>query len=34
MKKASAHNPDLDIPELKQEPLGVGIRGKYHNRFL
>lgn len=34
MKKASTHNPDLDIPELKQEPLGVGIRGKYHKRFL
>ena len=34
MKKTSAHHPDLDIPELKQEPLGVGICGIYHKRFL
>ncbi len=26
--------PDLDVPELKREQLGVGTRGKYYKRFL
>ena len=33
MKKASMSKADQDIPELKREQLGVGIRGKYLKRF-
>lgn len=29
MKKASTTKSDQDIPELKREQLGVGVRGKY-----
>ncbi len=29
MKKASTTKADQDIPELKREQLGVGVRGKY-----
>lgn len=32
MKKASTKKVD-DIPELKREQLGVGVRGKYFKRF-
>ena len=34
MKKASMSKADQDIPELKREQLGVGIRGKYLKRFM
>jgi hypothetical protein len=34
MKKASTKTTDLDIPVLKREQLGNGIRGKYHKRFV
>lgn len=33
MKKASTTKSDQDIPELKREQLGVGVRGKYFQRF-
>ena len=33
MKKASTSKADQDIPELKREQLGVGVRGKYFKRF-
>lgn len=33
MKKASTSTADQDIPELKREQLGVGIRGKYFKRL-
>lgn len=29
MKKASTTKSEQDIPELKREQLGVGVRGKY-----
>ncbi|MFY9259886.1 MAG: hypothetical protein WAO71_05180 [Gallionella sp.] len=29
MKKAFTTKSELDIPELKREQLGVGVRGKY-----
>ncbi len=34
MKKASMPKDDQDIPELKREQLGVGVRGKYLRHFL
>jgi len=33
MKKASTTKADQDIPELKREQLGVGVRGKYFKHF-
>ena len=33
MKKASMSKAEQDIPELRREQLGVGIRGKYFKRF-
>jgi hypothetical protein len=33
MKKASMTKADQDIPELKREQLGVGVRGKYFKEF-
>ncbi|MFI4940922.1 MAG: hypothetical protein ACHP7O_11365 [Burkholderiales bacterium] len=33
MKKASTSKADQDIPELKREQLGVGVRGKYLKHF-
>lgn len=33
MKKPSTTKADQDIPELKREQLGVGVRGKYFKRF-
>jgi len=33
MKKISTSKDDLDIPELKREDLGVGVRGKYFKQF-
>lgn len=33
MKKPSTKKSDQDIPELKREQLGVGVRGKYFKRF-
>ena len=33
MKKASTTKADQDIPELKREQLGVGVRGKYFKPF-
>ena len=33
MKKASTSKASEDIPELKREQLGVGVRGKYFKRF-
>ena len=33
MKKASMTKADQDIPELKREQLGVGVRGKYFKHF-
>ena len=34
MKKASTKTADLDIPEIRREQLGVGMRGKYLKHFL
>lgn len=34
MKKVSTKKSEQDIPELKQEQLGVGVRGKYFKRFV
>jgi hypothetical protein len=34
MKKASTKTDDLEIPELKREQLGRGVRGKYYKRFM
>lgn len=38
MKKASIKTvkqvTKQDIPELKREQLGVGVRGKYHAQFV
>ena len=33
MKKAPTIKPDQDIPVLKREQLGVGVRGKYFKHF-
>lgn len=33
MKKASISTVDQDIPELKREQLGAGVRGKYLKHF-
>ena len=33
MKKASTRKDDQQIPELKREQLGAGVRGKYLKRF-
>ncbi len=33
MKKQSTSKNDPDIPELKHEQLGVGVRGKYYKQF-
>ncbi len=33
MKKASTSKAEQDIPELKREHLGVGVRGKYFQHF-
>jgi hypothetical protein len=34
MKKASMKATDQDIPELKRESLGKGVRGKFLKPFL
>ena len=34
MKKASMKMVDQDIPELKREQLGKGVRGKYLKHFM
>ena len=34
MKKASIKKADQDIPVLKREALGEGVRGKYLKHFL
>jgi hypothetical protein len=33
MKKVSTTKDDQDIPVLKHEQLGVGVRGKYFKQF-
>lgn len=33
MRKISTNKDDQDIPELKREQLGVGVRGKYLRQF-
>lgn len=33
MKKASTEMDDQDIPALKRDQLGVGVRGKYHKAY-
>ena len=33
MKKTSTSKADQDIPELKREQLGIGVRGKYFRHF-
>lgn len=33
MKKTSTSKSDQDIPELKRDQLGVGVRGKYFKQF-
>ena len=33
MKRASTNKTNQDIPELKREQLGVGVRGKYFKHF-
>jgi len=33
MKKQSTKTDDQDIPELKREQLGRGVRGKYFKKF-
>ncbi len=33
MRKASTSTVDQDIPELKREQLGPGVRGKYLAQF-
>ena len=33
MKKTSTKTDDQDIPEVKREQLGIGVRGKYHKKF-
>jgi hypothetical protein len=34
MKKASTKTADQEIPELKREQLGTGVRGKYLKHFV
>ena len=34
MKKASMKMADQDIPELKRDELGKGVRGKYLKHFV
>lgn len=34
MKKTSTEMADLDIPELKRDQLGKGVRGKYLKHFV
>ena len=34
MKKASMKMADQDIPELKRDELGKGVRGKFLKHFL
>lgn len=34
MRRASTKTHDLNIPELKREQLGRGVRGKYYRRFM
>jgi len=34
MKKESMKMADQDIPELKRDELGKGVRGKYLKRFM
>lgn len=34
MKKASTKMADQDIPELKRDELGKGVRGKYLKHFM
>lgn len=34
MKKRSTSKDDQDIPELKREQLGTGVRGKYYKQFM
>ena len=34
MKKASTKMADQDIPELKRDQLGNGVRGKYLKQFV
>ena len=34
MKKASTKLADQDIPELKRDQLGKGVRGKYLKHFI
>ena len=33
MRKASTKTVDLEIPELRREQLGKGVRGKYLKQF-
>jgi hypothetical protein len=33
MKKVSTTKADQDIPELRREQLGIGVRGKYFKHF-
>ena len=33
MKKASTNKTDQEIPVLRREQLGVGVRGKYFKQF-
>ena len=33
MKKVSTNMADQDIPELKREQLGTGVRGKYFKAY-
>lgn len=33
LKKESTKMDDQEIPERQREQLGVGVRGKYHNKF-
>ena len=34
MRKRSTKTLDQEIPELKREQLGRGVRGKYFNKFM
>ena len=34
MKKRSISKDDQDIPEIKREQLGVGVRGKHYKQFM
>lgn len=34
MKKTFTAKDDQDIPELKREQLGAGVRGKYFQRII